>query len=570
MDADSKEQIPATIAVTTSENRVLTDNESFLRGIRSIADLGVTAPPGPTRVVVQRGFDYSSADHQLELKPDDIQELIVDLQRRTPLRSLGWVCGDNHVHMIHGENNVKVDFPYVTRAGRAEGLDYLSLSQHWQLREESPEALARACGENSAPDFQLTWNMEAPKNYLLGNVSHCLGHGWTLGMPGRDSQKRSVIDELTAMSAHDYERDKRPVPNFESHAYIHSVGGIVAYTHPCRWWSGPWGGQAGFAVEEQKFVSNMAQELPFDTIVGPTYDMIDILMQTHEAVQNENALRLWFLLLNHGYRIPATASSDTTFDNRGRGVPGVVRVYTKVTGLRTIPRIQSAMKAGRNFVTSGPLMLWTIGQYGIGDSIRVLPEFRASARLQLWASGAPGERLTKAEVFRNGELWRTIPIDGKPEYADVSFEIAEKADCWYVVRCYGSDEKQVAISNPIYFETGPYRPPRPSTARVRVNVADQTRRPMNAKCEVLEYIGRSPRVITTQPMRGGRAEFDAPATARIRITAEGHEPQEKSLFLDDPRLLQHVLDMRVDRMLQWGTYEAIRKQLRNVQLDFRV
>src|SRR5204863_4169045 len=107
--------------------------------------------------------------------------------------------------------------------------------------------------------------------------------------------------------------------------------------------------------------SNMAQELPFDTVAGPTYDTLDILMQPNERVANEQAQQLWFMLLNHGYRIAATASSDATFDNEGRGVPGRVRVYTRVAGAPALERIAQAMKAGRNFVTSGPLLGLEIG-----------------------------------------------------------------------------------------------------------------------------------------------------------------------------------------------------------------
>jgi len=39
-------------------------------------------------------------------------------------------------------------------------------------------------------------------------------------------------------------------------------------------------------------------------------------------------LELWALLLNHGYRLAATASSDACFDRPGGGVPGSARTYT--------------------------------------------------------------------------------------------------------------------------------------------------------------------------------------------------------------------------------------------------
>ena len=42
------------------------------------------------------------------------------------------------------------------------------------------------------------------------------------------------------------------------------------------------------------------------------------------------------------YRLAATASSDTTFDNEGRGVPGKVRVYTRVEGQPTVARTAEA------------------------------------------------------------------------------------------------------------------------------------------------------------------------------------------------------------------------------------
>ena len=146
--------------------------------------------------------------------------------------------------MIHGERTILVDFPYVALAARAEGLDYLAVAQDWNIPKVSPEELERATRALSLPDFTLTWNLEAPKNYWRGDASHTLGHGWTVGMRGRTTDGRDAIAELLALSAMDYESEKPTVPNFEIHALIHSLGGISAYSHPARWWRGKWGGRA--------------------------------------------------------------------------------------------------------------------------------------------------------------------------------------------------------------------------------------------------------------------------------------------------------------------------------------
>ena len=75
------------------------------------------------------------------------------------------MTGDSHVHMIHGEKTIAIDFPYAALSARAEGLDYMALAQQWNLPRVTPEDLDTACRRVSTPDFLLTWNLEAPKNF---------------------------------------------------------------------------------------------------------------------------------------------------------------------------------------------------------------------------------------------------------------------------------------------------------------------------------------------------------------------------------------------------------------------
>ena len=385
LDAQTGQVAPCTVTIRTSEGAILVENASFKGGFRSIGLFEKAVPPGATVISISKGFDFVAVERHVNLYAGKRTELTFQLQRRTPLLNQGWYCGDNHAHMIHGEQKVTVDFPYVALAARAEGLDYLSLAQQWNIPQATPDQLETACTRVSTPDFKLTWNMEAPKNYWRGDVSKCLGHGWTLAMRGYTSDGRDAIQDLTRMSAWDYEREKPSTPNFESHRLIHALGGIVSYTHPCRWWWGRWGGKGSYPLEEAKFISNLAQELPYDTVVGPTYDTIDILMQPHERAANERAQQLWYMLLNQGYRIPATGSSDRTFDNEGRGVPGRIRVYSRLDGEFTIPRVAESIKAGRNFVTSGPLLVFEIGPHQVGDIIRLGKLSNFKATIKAWA-----------------------------------------------------------------------------------------------------------------------------------------------------------------------------------------
>ena len=145
------------------------------------------------------------------------------------------------------------------------------------MANPSPERLATEFARRSRRDCMVTWNLEAPKNYYRGDAGRCLGHCWTLGLQGRTDAGDDVIRVLLDASAHDYQSAKPSFANFESHGLIHAQGGAAFYSHPLRWWTGAWGGEGGYPKVESMRVSNMAVELPLDTLLGPTYDGIDVI-----------------------------------------------------------------------------------------------------------------------------------------------------------------------------------------------------------------------------------------------------------------------------------------------------
>jgi hypothetical protein len=212
-----------------------------------------------------------------------------------------------------------------------------------------------------------------------------------------------------------------------------------------------------------------------------------------------------------------------------------------------------------------------VDEHGIGDIVPVSSPIKRSARVQAWASGAPDEYLTKIEVIRNGEMYKSLELDGKPKTHEVSFDIEEDRTAWYIVKCYGSHWSQYAVSNPIYFEGPGYRAPQPTKANVEVQVTTiGVGTLLNGSYEVLEMIGREPKVLSKGNFTGGRATLSAPATSRIRVRASGYESETKSIFIDTPALLNSTLEMPLGGLLYWSTYEGIQKTLRQIQLNFEM
>jgi len=118
-DAQTRQPLACTVSVQGADGKIVTDHPSFLRGIRSRGDFELRVAPGRVTITVSRGFDYGARKQEVELRDGETRVVEFQLQRRTPLRGLGWYAGDNHDHMIHGERTIAVDFDYVALAARA-------------------------------------------------------------------------------------------------------------------------------------------------------------------------------------------------------------------------------------------------------------------------------------------------------------------------------------------------------------------------------------------------------------------------------------------------------------------
>ncbi len=562
---------PCTVTITDATGKLVIDNESFRSGFRCTGQFTKRLPPGRTKVRVTRGFETQAIEQELDLAAGRETETSFVLQRIVDLRQRGWYAGDSHVHMLHGERTIPVTFDFVALTARSDDLQYLSLAQAWEMEHPTPEALQAELRRRLTPDCLLTWNLEAPKNYYKGDAARCLGHCWNLGMRGRTPEGRDVIELLMDASAWDYESDKPTYANFESHALIHAQGGAVFYTHPARWWTGTWGGKGGYPKVERMRVSNMAVELPLDTVLGPTFDGLDVITGPGELEANEKAFQLWAMLLNHGYRLAATGSSDACFDRPGGAVPGVPRIYTFVPGGFTMAKVTRATAAGRTFVTTGPLLLATIDDEPPGSAFRTGKK-KHLLNLEAWACGDGPEGLTRLEVLRNGQPFRQCEFSSGPASIRTNFTVQETEPSWYCVRLWQEGTRsKLAITGAFYFESGEYQPPPPVTTQVHVQILDaQSSAPLPATLTEVTYYATLGRDGKTHTLRTGDGRISVPATVRLRAEVKGYTPLVLSPVLDNPRLVRTVTELADTDLVNWQTFERIRNEASQAELLFKL
>lgn len=567
-EAQSGEPVACVVALWDAQGKLALEQAACKTGFFCAGKFTRELPAGRVRLRISRGHEYRAVEQELELAPDEQREIGLTLERVVDMRQRGWFAGDSHSHMIHGERTLPVTFEEVALAVRAADLHYFSLAHTWTLDHPTPERLAAELTPRSQPDCVLTWNVEAPKNYYRGDAGRCLGHCWSVNTGGRRPDGANVIELLLAASAADYESDKPTYANFESHRLIHAQGGVVAYSHPLRWWMGPWGGQGGYPAVKAMRVSNMAVELPLDTLLGPTYDGLDVMTSAGELEFNAKAFELWGLLLNHGYRVAPTGSSDSCFDRSGGATPGSARTYTFLEGKFTLAALAKGLAAGQNLVTTGPLMIPLLDGQPPGTA-RPADGKAHALQIEVWASGADTNGLRQLELLRNGQPHQLCQFAPGTSSFRTNWMVQEAETAWYCVRLTGRDPRQRAVSGAFYFEAADYAPPAPVPARITLRLEDAgDKHLLPGAVTELAYLGPVPRPEQSHALPTGEGVLKIAGTLRLRAEVPGYAPLTLSPVLDNPPLMDLITRLEERDLLDWRTFEQIRKLLGEVRLTF--
>ncbi len=491
-------------------------------------------PVGKVTVKATRGPEYVPRVVAAEILSDR-QMLALDLrlERQINLSARGWYSGDMHAHVIHGERYIPD--ATITRGAigaRAEGLDCYFATHAWDGPEREPSYRDDLCRRLSSQRFKADWNWEV--KWFPG------GHCWEINTHWADPRKAYPIGP-------------RPHPRgysaqFEAHHAIHQRGGVVGYTHP-------------------NVSHNPATELPFDLLAGPTFDAMDVMTS---GVSGTNE-RSWYLVLNHGYVMPCTGTSDTCLDRAWAPRLGACRTYVYLGNEPlSIANFAAGIKAGRTFTTSGPLIDFAIDGKRPGAVLAPGPKPRT---VKVWARSEADPRLglTHVELVRNGEIARRLDVSADDNQAfTAAFDIQETDNAWYIARCIGGP-KRVAITSPIYFRRPDAKPPRPVLANVTFEIKDAQSKPVTAQVEVVNY----GQVLRAHTAPDGQLTCQVPPTAWFAISAPGCKPVTRSIFFDTDVFAASThagltLEQKTEFLTSWEPYERVRRLLKDVRFSVRL
>ncbi|NLF38654.1 CehA/McbA family metallohydrolase [bacterium] len=357
--------------------------------------------PGETTLDLSLGAVHIEISKGFEIKPVRMtaritratKELTVRLERVLPWRANGWVSADTHVHFLSPRSALL--------EGAGEGVNVVNL-----LASQWGELMTNVGDFDGATTFgsrESGGDGEHLVRVGTENRQHVLGHISLLGYNGR------IIAPMTTGGPDESALgDPVEVLLTEWARQCRRQGGIVVLPH----FPNP-------RLEGAAAIVDGAIDAVEMTSWGSFYNGID-----------PYSLSDWYRYLNCGYLVPAVGGTDKM--NAATAV-GCVRTYARVDGPFTYEAWKQAVRAGRTFVTYGPLLECTVEGMEPGSRI-AMPAGGGTVDVA-WRAASVTVPMTQVELVVNGVVREALSV--APREAAGAWSVRVPHSAWIALRIRG-------------------------------------------------------------------------------------------------------------------------------------
>jgi hypothetical protein len=365
-------------------------------------------PAGELYVELFKGFEYEPTRCKVTVHPGQ-KKLTLRIRRWKDLRSKGWLTADTHVHFISPQT--------AWLEAQCEGVNVVNLlaSQWGRLFTNVGDISGRV---GVVEGDTIVWVGTENRHHMLGHIS-MLG---TKGLP--------VFPMCSGGVSESWMGD----PEFRT---------LVEWAQECRRKDG--------LVIRPHFPYCGFTEDPALAVTG-AMDAVEIAVGA--APRNDFALQEWYRYLNNGYRVAVVGGTDKM---GAYCALGHLRTYAQLDPEQafTYENWARAVRAGRTYSTTGPLLELTVEGRRIGETIR-LPA--GGGRLQVEALAESAWPLGRIEIVQNGRpvASESSRLGGKK--IAVSAKLSVSGSGWIAARCSGAQQTpagyMAAHTSPIYVLCG--------------------------------------------------------------------------------------------------------------------
>jgi hypothetical protein len=163
----------------------------------------------------------------------------------------------------------------------------------------------------------------------------------------------------------------------------------------------------------------------------------------------------YYRLLNCGFRLPASAGSAAGVKPNPVGHN---RAYVQVAEDFSYASYFDAFKAGKSFVTNGPMLLLSVNNLGPGETIDLGNDSQPKS-LSVSVEATWNRPIGKVEIIANGEVIKSFESEGDRKSLSESFRWRARNGGWIAARALGARRLPIrfAHTSPVYIDM-PARP----------------------------------------------------------------------------------------------------------------
>jgi hypothetical protein len=421
----------------------------------------VVLAPGRYRVLATKGLEYGIQEQELALAAGEEIALDIDEPPRA-LETPGWIAADLHVHSGQSFDS---SFPLARQlvAFAAQGTEVFVATEHDRVFDPRP-----LLAELGLRDRMVgIVGVEATSSFTGGDAPHSSGHlnafpveyaadRYRGGAPAAEGRRLgSVLGELRRDPQRPLTQLNHPRPR------ARGEGGSLHYFEH-------------LAVVGESFDPTRPLEAAPNRVLLETDASSGLRDLDYEAVELLNGPGMdrylltradWFSLLRQGVVHTATANSDS---HRAGEIAAMPRTYVALAPDRVAPfdkeGFLAALRAGRAYGTSGPILGIQLGDAGPGERFS-----GETGQLEIRVDAAPWVPVAEVRVLLDGAIVERRPIRAGEQ---LSLPLEFGADAFVTVEVEGPASETYAalapgfvpfaFSNPIFVDAdadGRWTPP---------------------------------------------------------------------------------------------------------------
>ncbi len=389
-------------------------------------DAWVDVPAGTVSVEILHGLERKFEQRRAVIGAGSAADLAVNIAEGIwSVPGPGhWVSADVHVHMNYGGEYRNTPAHLVLQAA-AENLGIVN-SLVVNKEQRFPDIAYSGLRQDPAslPTALVVHGQEYHTSYW-GHLGLLDLSGGVI-LPGYVGYPNTAAASLAPMNA-------------DIADIAHGRGALVGYVHPFDDYPEP-------IAKPHEALTN---ELPVDVALGKV-DYMEILGFS----DHRTTARVWYQLLNLGFRIPAAGGTDAMANfSTLRGPVGMNRVYARVPeGEISEAQWLDALKHGRSFATNGPLLGLTLGGAGIGDELKF---DRAQRAVQFTVSLRSIVPVDHVELVCNGRVIKSFAVRAPVDHGEFAGSIELAQSGWCLARASTDQSRYPVLDNYVYATTSP-------------------------------------------------------------------------------------------------------------------